>query len=82
MRKKKIESDSDMPSGNLTAGPDFLPPPSELAKAKNRVIMTIGLDQDIVEFFRQEARKNGTKYQRMINHLLRQYVDHHKKKAA
>jgi len=55
---------------------DFLPPPSEIAKMKR--VITIRLDGDSVDFFKQEAKKNGTQYQTMINDLLREYVNKHK----
>lgn len=74
MKKKKI--DPDMPIGKLVEAPDFLPPPHELAKANTIVVVTIGLDKETIEFFKKQAKKRGTKYQRMIRELLNRYVSH------
>ena len=79
--RKKGTIDPDMPQGKLTEVPDFLPPPGELAKAKTKVIVTIGLDLETVNFFKTHAQKRGTKYQRMIREVLERYVNHYKKAA-
>ena len=77
---KKREVDPDMPIGKLTEVPDFLPPPSELAKAKT-VIVTMGLDAETIEFFKKAAKKKSGKYQRMMREVLKRYVNHYKKAA-
>lgn len=79
MKKKTV--DPDMPSGNWTEVPDFLPPPAELAKAKTTVIMTIGLDLETIVFFKKQAKKHGRKYQKMIREVLNRYADHFKTAA-
>jgi predicted DNA binding CopG/RHH family protein len=53
---------------------DFLPPPSELVLKEDLEKVTIALSKSSVEFFRREARRNGTQYQRMIRALLDKYV--------
>lgn len=78
MKKRKTKVDSDMPVGKLTQVKDFLPPPSELAKAKRLVRITIALDWDSLQFFQSEAKKNKTKYQRMIREVLDRYVSNYK----
>ena len=78
---KRKNSDPDLPYGRLTEAPDFLPPPRELAKAKTTVIVTIGLDAQTISFFKKQAEKNGTKYQRMIREVLERYVQHYRKAA-
>lgn len=75
---KKTKKDEDMPVGKLTQVPDFLPPPHELAKAKTTVIVTIGLDAETISFFKKQAAKHGTKYQKMIRELLDHYASIHK----
>lgn len=82
--KKKIKNrfDEDFPSKHAYKVPDFLPPPSELAKAKTIVTVTIGLDLKTIDFFKAEAEKHGRKYQRMIREVLDRYAEHHRKKAA
>ncbi len=67
-------TDEDFPAGKLTRIPDFLPPPNELAKAKAIVKVTIGLDQVSVDFFKRQAKKHKTKYQRMIRAILDRYT--------
>jgi len=67
-------SDPDFPFGKLTEVHDFLPPPHELAKARTVVKVTIALDQSSIEFFKKVAKKNNTKYQRMIREVLDQYA--------
>jgi len=49
---------------------DTLPPPDELVRKKQSV--TIRLDADIVEWFKEQ----GGQYQTLINEVLRRYKDH------
>lgn len=71
--KKKING-SDMPIGKLTKINDFLPPPTELAKAEQTQKITIALKKSSIEFFKRAARRNHTKYQRMIRELIDRYA--------
>jgi hypothetical protein len=54
---------------------DFLPPPEELAFREEGVKVTIALSKKSVEFFKSEASKHHTQYQRMIRKLIDSYVD-------
>jgi predicted DNA binding CopG/RHH family protein len=54
---------------------DFLPPPEELAFREEGVKVTIALSKKSVEFFKAEASKHHTQYQRMIRKLIDSYVD-------
>ncbi|OGW91323.1 MAG: CopG family transcriptional regulator [Omnitrophica bacterium RIFCSPHIGHO2_02_FULL_63_14] len=74
--KKKI--DPDMPVGKLIRIKDFLPPPNELALPSDTVKITIFLKKSSVEFFKSQAAKHGTKYQRMIRELLDKYAEQFK----
>ena len=56
---------------------DFLPSPSELAFRDEDVKITITLSKKSVDFFKSEAAKGGTQYQRMIRRLLDAYVEAH-----
>lgn len=67
-------NDSDMPIGKLTKIKDFLPPPAELAKAEKTQKITIALKKSSVEFFKREAGRHHTKYQRMIRDLVDKYA--------
>jgi len=68
---------TDEPLGDLKVIPDFLPSPDELAFREEGVKITIALSKKSVEFFRAEAEKRHTQYQRMIRRLLDAYVDTH-----
>jgi predicted DNA binding CopG/RHH family protein len=61
--------------GKLRVIPDFLPPPAELAFREDGVKVTISLSRKSVDFFKAEARKHNTQYQRMIRRLLDTYVE-------
>jgi predicted DNA binding CopG/RHH family protein len=54
---------------------DFLPQPEELAFREEGVKVTIALSKKSVEFFKSEAAKHHTQYQRMIRKLIDTYVD-------
>jgi hypothetical protein len=68
---------TDEPLGKLEVVPDFLPSPEELAIREEGVKVTIALSKRSVEFFKREAEKHGTQYQRMIRRLLDTYARHH-----
>ena len=56
---------------------DFLPSPGELAFRDEEVKITITLSKKSVDFFKSEAARADTQYQRMIRRLLDAYVDAH-----
>jgi predicted DNA binding CopG/RHH family protein len=72
--KRKIKY-KDEPLGNLQVIEDFLPPPEQLAFKEETVKVTIALSKGSIEFFKKEARKHHTQYQRMIRRLIDFYVD-------
>ncbi len=78
---KKRTVDPDFPSENAVEIPNFLPPPEELAKAKTKVIITIGLDAETISFFKKQAAKRGKKYQKMIREVLERYAQYYQKAA-
>jgi len=65
------------PIGEPRVVRDFLPSPQELAFREEDVKITITLSRKSVEFFKSEAAKGDTQYQRMIRRLLDAYVDAH-----
>ena len=73
---KKIKY-TDGPIGNVKVVRDRLPPPEDLAFREEQVKVTIGLSKSSVDFFKKEARRNHTQYQRMIRKLLDLYVSQH-----
>ena len=75
MTKKIIYTDE--PIGNVKIIPDFLPSPAELAFSEEAVKVTLALSKKSIDFFKSEAAKNHTQYQRMIRRLVDSYVDAH-----
>jgi len=73
---------TDEPIGPLKVVPDFLPAPEELAFKEDTVKVTITLSKESIEFFKQEARKHHTQYQKMIRKLLDVYTLAHKQPLA
>jgi predicted DNA binding CopG/RHH family protein len=73
--KKKMEY-TDEPMGEIRVINDFLPSPVELALKDETVKITISLSKTSVDFFKQEAKKHHTQYQRMIRRLLDEYAAH------
>jgi hypothetical protein len=63
------------PIGRVRVLPDFLPPPEELVFREEAVKVTIALSKRSVEFFKAEARRHDTQYQKMIRRLLDRYAD-------
>ena len=72
--KKKITYTKE-PLGDIEVVPDFLPPPAELAFREEGVKVTLALSKKSVKFFKFEASKHKTQYQRMIRRLLDAYVE-------
>ncbi len=73
--KKKIEY-TDEPIGSVRVVSDFLPSPEELALKDETIKVTIALSKASVEFFKSEAQKYNTQYQKMIRRLLDEYATH------
>jgi len=66
---------TDEPLGKVQVVPDILPSPAELAFREEGVKVTLALSKKSIEFFKSEAAKHNTQYQRMIRRLLDAYVD-------
>ena len=66
---------TDEPLGRVQMVPDFLPSPAELAFREEGVKVTLALSKKSIEFFKSEATKHHTQYQRMIRRLIDAYVD-------
>ena len=75
MSKKIIYTDE--PIGKIKIIPDFLPSPAELAFNEEAVKVTLALSKKSIDFFKSEAAKNHTQYQRMIRRLVDSYVEAH-----
>jgi hypothetical protein len=68
---------TDEPLGNPRVVADFLPLPEDLVFKDDGVKVTLALSKRSVEFFKAEAQKHNTQYQRMIRRLLDAYAQHH-----
>jgi hypothetical protein len=72
---------TDEPMGKLRVMKDFLPPPDKLVLKEENVKVTISLKKSSVEFFKGEAKKNRTSYQKMIRQVIDWYTSYYKKSA-
>jgi predicted DNA binding CopG/RHH family protein len=61
---------------------DFLPSPGELAFRDEGVKVTLALSRKSVDFFKAEASRHHTQYQRMIRRLLDAYVERQPQDAS
>lgn len=64
-----------MPIGELKRVDDFLPPPKELAVPEQTIMVTLRLSEKSVDFFKQQAKRYNTKYQKMLRFLVDKYVE-------
>ncbi|MBI4685145.1 MAG: CopG family transcriptional regulator [Nitrospirae bacterium] len=78
--KSKIKY-TDEPMGKLKVIKDFLPPPEQLVLKEENVKVTIALNKSSIEFFKREAQRYHTSYQKMIRRLIDLYASQHKKSA-
>lgn len=66
------------PLGDVKVIKDFLPSPAELSFNEEAVKVTLALSKKSIDFFKSEAAKNHTQYQRMIRRLVDAYVESHR----
>lgn len=66
---------TDEQLGKLKVVPDFLPSPEELVPREDTVKVTISLSKSSIAFFKREAEKHHTQYQKMIRRLLDAYTE-------
>ena len=69
------KTDTDMPLGKLKRIKDVLPPPEKLVMPEENVKVTLMLSKSSLKFFKQQAARNHTKYQRMIRELVDRYAN-------
>ena len=70
---------TDESMGEVKVVEDFLPSPEELALKDETVKVTIALSKSSIDFFKNEAKKHNTQYQKMIRRLLDEYASHQNK---
>lgn len=78
--KSKIRY-TDEPMGELKIIKDFLPAPDQLILKEENVKVTIALKKSSVDFFKKEAKKHHTSYQKMIRQVIDWYSLHYRKNA-
>ena len=78
--KSKIKY-TDEPMGDLRVVKDFLPPPDQLALKEENVKITISLRKSSVDFFKKEAQRHHTSYQKMIRRVIDWYASQYQKSA-
>lgn len=61
--------------GKMQLVHDFLPRPEELVLKKPMKKITITLDSASVDFFKKEAARLNSSYQRMMRNLLTEYAN-------
>ena len=66
-----------MPIGDMKRVADFLPPPEKLILPEETVKVTIALTKRSLDFFKREASKHHSKYQKMIRELVDRYARHY-----
>ena len=77
MRKKTVKYSDDKGelAGDWRRIKDNLPSPDELAgEMRRQTKVTLALDDDALAFFKREASRRRTSYQRMIRNLVRSYA--------
>lgn len=72
---------TDGPAGKLKVVKDFLPPPEQLVLKEDNIKVTLALKKSSIEFFKKEAKKHHTSYQKMIRQLVDWYTSQHQKSA-
>src|SRR3990170_2418085 len=72
---------TDEPMGELRVVRDFLPPPDQLVLKEENVKITISLRKSSVEFFKKEAQRHRTSYQKMIRRVIDWYASQYQKSA-
>lgn len=78
--KRKIKYTEEL-MGKLKVVKDFLPPPDQLVLKEENIKVTISLKKASVDFFKKEAKKHHTSYQKMIRQVIDWYSTHFQKSA-
>jgi predicted DNA binding CopG/RHH family protein len=72
---------TEEPMGKLRVVKDFLPPPDRPVLKEEKVKVTISLSKASIEFFKKEAKKHRTSYQKMIRRVIDFYASQYQKSA-
>ncbi len=71
--KTKINH-TEEPMGELKIVKDFMPPPDQLALKEENVKITISLKKSSIAFFKEQAKRHKTSYQKMIREVVDWYA--------
>lgn len=72
---------TEEPMGDLRVVKDFLPPPDQLVLKEDNVKVTISLKKSSIDFFKKQAKKHKTSYQKMVREVVDWYASHYQKTA-
>jgi predicted DNA binding CopG/RHH family protein len=72
---------TEEPMGELRVVRDFLPSPDQLVLKEDNLKVTISLKKSSIDFFKQQAKKHKTSYQKMIREVVDWYASHYEKRA-
>ena len=78
--KSKIKYTDEL-MGKLSVVKDFLPSPDQLVLKEENVKVTISLKKSSIDFFKKEAKKHHSSYQKMIREVVDWYSTHYQKSA-
>ncbi len=80
--KNKTVNYTNEPLGRIKIMKDFLPKPEDLVLRKDESVkVTLALSKNTISFFKTQAKRNHSQYQKMIRTLLDQYTEHYQKKS-
>jgi predicted DNA binding CopG/RHH family protein len=77
MKKTKKSKYSEQQLGEIKIVKDFLPPPEKLVLKDETVKITLSLTKSSIDFFKKQAKRHHTQYQKMIRVLLDRYSEQH-----
>ena len=72
---------TEEPMGELRVVRDFLPSPDQLVLKEDNLKVTISLKKSSIDFFKKQAKKHKTSYQKMIREVVDWYASHYEKSA-
>ncbi len=78
--RRKIKY-TDEPMGEVKVIKDFLPPPEQLILKEDNIKVTISLSKSSIAFFKRQAMKQHTSYQKMIRRVVDYYASQYQKDA-
>lgn len=64
----------EIDDAKLVVVEDFLPPPEQLVLRPKGIKVTLTLSEESLNYFKEQAGRLNTPYQRMIRNLIDEYV--------